>query len=358
MDKANRTPNRVSSVILISAMILLGGIGLLTRWADPVDMLKGQPSGFASLVDFTLNYGNSFNGNFFFRDDLIHLDYWARYFILKEKVFPQVLLGSNGWMFYTDEGNLDYYQRVKPLSDQEVNQISGNLEAIHKELDQKGITFLFIIAPNKETVYPEFLPSGITRTDNPTWADQITAGLSGTGVHFLDLRGVMLDEKQSAPVYFKTDTHWNPVGARAAYDAILTALQPDFPVLVPHPLEDFDQVPETGSGDLVGLIHLKGEVTETFTALHARFDKPSRGLKNPPAGQMITVMPDPALPKAIIFRDSFFNGLQPFASEHFSRVVYVSDFACNPDLILEEEPEIVILEVAERYLDRLLENGS
>ncbi len=191
-----------------------------------------------------------------------------------------------------------------------------------------------MIAPNKETIYPEYLPAGIARSDNPTWADQILENLNETDVSVLDLRSTLLAEKQNAPVYFKTDTHWNPVGARAAYDAILTALQPGFPILEPHPLSDFDQVTETTSGDLAGLIHLKGDVTEPFTALHARFDKPSLGLKNPPAGQMITVMPDPALPKAVIFRDSFFNGLQPFTSEHFSRVVYVSDFVYNPDLII------------------------
>jgi hypothetical protein len=171
----------------------------------------------------------------------------------------------------------------------------------------------------------------------------------------LDLRPVMLDAAKQAPVYFKTDTHWNPVGARDAYDAILKDLQPGFPILKPHPLSDFDQVTETSSGDLAALIHLKGEVNEPFTALHARFDKPSHGLKNPPAGQMITVMPDPALPKAVIFRDSFFNGLQPFTSEHFSRCVYVSDMKVDRDLIAEEKPDIVILEVAERYLDRLVD---
>ncbi|HEX7555942.1 MAG TPA: hypothetical protein VF338_04905, partial [Leptolinea sp.] len=121
------------------------------------------------------------------------------------------------------------------------------------------------------------------------------------------------------------------------------------------PLSDFDQVIESSSGDLAGLIHLKGEITEPFIALHARFEKPSLGLKNSPVGQMITVMPDAALPKAVIFRDSFFNGLQPFTSEHFSRVVYVSGFQVDFELIKEEQPQIVILEVAERYLDKLAE---
>lgn len=359
---ANQIPSPVTkptgaSVALLVCLLLLGGLGLFTRWARPGDLLArdGNRVSFNSLVDFPQNYGKSFNTNFIYRDTLIRTEYWLRYFVLRETVFPQVLLGSDGWMFYTNEGNLDYYQRVKPLSETQTVKINANLMEIQKRMEANGIKFLLVIAPNKETIYPEYLPTGIPRAENPTWADQIVVSMEGTPVHILDLRPVLQNARPVAPVYFKTDTHWNPVGARAAYDAILTSLKPGFPILQPHPLSDFDQVTETSSGDLAELIHLKGDVTESFTALHARFEKPSKGLKNPPTGQMITVMPDQALPKAVIFRDSFFNGLQPFTSEHFSRVVYVSDFKVDFNLIKEERPDIVILEVAERYLDRLLD---
>jgi len=345
------------TIIPLAALIMLGVFGLFSRWATPIDLLSpnGAGTSFASLVDFPVNYGRSFNTNFIFRDSLIRMDYWMRYFVLHETVFPQVLMGRDGWMYYTHEGNLDYYQRVHPLTEAQQQSIRDNLLSIQSKLEKDGIRFLFVIAPNKETIYPEYLPDGIVRAENPTWADQVLVSLDGTGIPILDLRNTMLAEKEKAPVYFKTDTHWNPIGARAAYEAILLALQPDFPILKPHPLSDFDQVTESTSGDLAGLIHLKGDITEPFTALHARFEKPSRGLKNPPAGQMITVMPDQALPKAVIFRDSFFNGLQPFTSEHFSRVVYVSDFSVDLGLVAEEKPDVVILELAERYLDHLIE---
>jgi hypothetical protein len=276
-----------------------------------------------------------------------------RYFLLRETVYPQVVMGSNGWMYYTNEGNIDYFQRIRPLSLDQLDRIASNLQTVQSELESSGIKFLLVIAPNKETIYPEFLPVGIRTAANPTWADQVTTGLAGTSVKVLDLRQPLLQAKEQTPVYFKTDTHWNPVGAHLAYAEILHSLKPDFSILVAHPIADFDQVEETTSGDLAALIHLKGEITEPFTALKARFEKPSRGLKNPPAGQMITVMPDANLPTAVIFRDSFFNGLQPFTSEHFARVVYVSDFVVDLNLIAEEKPQIVILEVAERYLNKL-----
>ena len=350
-------PQRTPSLVLVVACLLLGGLGLFTRWPDPSNVLapEGGRATFNNLVDFSQKYGQRFNSNFIFRDELIRLEYWTRYFVLRERVFPQVLVGSDDWLYYTGEGNLDYYQRVKPLSEEQIQKITADLISIQQMMESDGRQFLLVIAPNKETIYPEYLPAGINRASDPSWADQITESLAGTSVRVLDLRPVLLQARQTGQVYFKTDTHWNPLGARAVYDAILLALQPDFPILKPHPLEDFDQVTETESGDLAGLIHLKGDIHESFTALHARFEKPSRGLKNPPAGQMITVMPDKKLPKAVIFRDSFFNGLQPFTSEHFSRVVYVSGLQYDPQLIAGENPDVIILEVAERYLNRLLE---
>jgi hypothetical protein len=348
---------KIPGLVILGVLILLGLAGVFTRWPSPSDILTAGDAGisFNSLTGFSQSYENRFNTNFFLRDQLIHLDYRVRYFLLREIIYPQVVLGSQGWMYYTNEGNLDYYQRVRPLTADQTDRIVSNLQAIQQKLDAQGIKFLFVIAPNKETIYPEFLPASIPTTRNPTWADQITVSLKDTPVRVLDLRQPLLQAKQQTLVYFKTDTHWNPVGAHVAYSQILNMLRPSFPILVPHPITDFDQVAEISSGDLAGLIHLKGEITEPFIALKARFEKPSRGLKNPPAGQMITVMPDANLPTAVIFRDSFFNGLQPFTSEHFYRVTYVSDFAVNFDLIAEEKPQIVILEVAERYLNKLVD---
>jgi len=346
---------KLPGIVLFGALIMLGLAGALSRWPAPLDVLTagGSDISFNSLTGFPLNYENRFNGNFFLRDQLIHLDYRVRYFILHETIYPQVVLGSQGWMYYTNEDNLDYYQRVNPLTSGKTARIVSNLQTIQQTLNDQGIKFLFVIAPNKETIYSEFLPAGIPTTTNPTWADQIVAGLMGTAVPTLDLRQPLLQAKQEAPVYFKTDTHWNPMGAHVSYSQILNSLHPYFPILVPHPIADFDQITETSSGDLAELIHLKGEINESFIALKARFEKPSLGIKNPPVGQMITVMPNANLPTAVIFRDSFFNGLQPFTSEHFYRVVYVSGFEVDLGLVAEEKPQIVILEVAERYLDKL-----
>lgn len=58
--------------------------------------------------------------------------------------------------------------------------------------------------------------------------------------------------------------------------------------------------------------------------------------------------------RAVVFRDSFFNAMINNFSEHFSSVLYVWDYGYYEDIIDEERRDIVVLEILERFLDRLL----
>ena len=62
---------------------------------------------------------------------------------------------------------------------------------------------------------------------------------------------------------------------------------------------------------------------------------------------------DDFLPKVLVFRDSFSDALIPFLAEQFSRGLYMHAFAPDFDLVEEGQPDIVILEVAQRYLGLL-----
>ena len=62
---------------------------------------------------------------------------------------------------------------------------------------------------------------------------------------------------------------------------------------------------------------------------------------------------DASLPSAVMFRDSFANALIPFLSESFERIVYVWHPDVNAHVVELERADVVIQEVAERFLGRL-----
>jgi len=82
----------------------------------------------------------------------------------------------------------------------------------------------------------------------------------------------------------------------------------------------------------------------------ARVIEPAGAKPTDEEGRLVTEIDDRALPRAVIFRDSFTSRLVPFLSEHFSRAVYLwqNDFDAN--VVAEEHPDVVIQEIVGRHL--------
>ena len=64
----------------------------------------------------------------------------------------------------------------------------------------------------------------------------------------------------------------------------------------------------------------------------------------------VTEIPGSALPRAVIFRDSFASRLVPFLSEHFSRAVYLWQNDFDADIVEKEHADVVIQEIVGRHL--------
>lgn len=272
-------------------------------------------------------------------------------------VFPNVLRGREGWLFWSGEGNIDDYQNAYPFKPQDLEEITQKLGTVQAKLESVGIPFLVVVAPNKETIYPEFLPPGIEKIGERSRLDQLLAYLqeNDSPVRVLDLRSRLVAEKAVCRVYYATDTHWNDSGAYFAYAEIISALQADLPQLQAARLEDFHVERETLSGDLARLLLTNPLPTEETLRLVPNHPRRARFLQKIDRTITITQVDDVTLPRALIFRDSFANSLEPYLAEHFSRAVYPWSVSIDFELVREEKPDMVIYELAERYLHRLKE---
>lgn len=320
----------------------------VTEWQQGAGIRK-IATGMLDLPDV---YGAYYSEYFHWRDWLIRASYSLRLNLLHESVFNDVLLGEDGWMFYTGEGNMDDFQRARTFTPAQIETIRTNLEGIQTNLAQQGIRFVVVIAPNKESIYPEYVPASVQRLEGDARLDEWLAGMQGSPVRVLDLRPALWAGKAETQVYYRTDTHWNTYGAYLAYLEMIETLQADYPQLQPLALEGFNQVEQQVSGDLARMLFARPLIKETSMELlpRQRWQAQSISLDD---NTMTTEIPGSDLPRAVVFRDSFFNSLTQYVSENFSRVVYRSDSRVDFDLIAQEQPDVVLLEVAERYLDRL-----
>ncbi|HIE24783.1 MAG TPA: hypothetical protein EYP74_02155, partial [Anaerolineales bacterium] len=188
----------------------------------------------------SLNFNpHEINSDFYNRDKLINLATDTRV-LIGDRVFPKVLVGEEGWLFYTGEKNMDDYQNIIPFSDEELAHIQINLDALSEEYEEKGITLLVVVPPSKPSIYPEYIPKEIPVFGSETRLDQLVAYLDENGnTSIMDFRPLLIDAKKERDVYYKTDTHWNEYGSYIAYKEIITELAKTYPAIQPHLFSDY-----------------------------------------------------------------------------------------------------------------------
>jgi alginate O-acetyltransferase complex protein AlgJ len=220
---------------------------------------------------------------------------------------------------------------------------------------------LFVVAPNKATIYPEHLPPLDLLTNRRTRLDQVFDDLrSHTDIAFIDLRPALLAAKASGELYYKHDTHWNGKAAAIASAKIVDHLRISFPGLAPLSNEDFRIRTEPDwVGDLARMLGTIPLLKEEKIKLMPQALKGATFIANPfspPADHpfstdalITTENPAPGQPTAIVLRDSFFESVIPVLSERLSRATYLRTYHI-PAAANEIRPDVVVLEIVERTL--------
>ncbi len=131
-----------------------------------------------------------------------------------------VITGSGGWLF-TSESADEYSGIVK--SERSVHNIAETVRIMQKSVTARGANFVFTAAPDKNEVYPEYMPSGYIKGEENTLS-KLEKYLEKYNVNYVDLKQELLKRKNAGDqVYLKTDTHWNGLGALYGYNAIMNA---------------------------------------------------------------------------------------------------------------------------------------
>jgi alginate O-acetyltransferase complex protein AlgJ len=310
-----------------------------------------------------------FADSFAFRPMLVHWQAVTRLKLFDVSPSRAVIKGRDGWWFYADDGAMDDYAKAPPFTADELEQWRRTLQDTTDWLRARGIAYLFVIAPDKHQIYPEYMPATIRRA-LPSRTDQLIAHLAAhSTVPVLDLRPALLQRKPIERLYHRTDTHWNDRGAYVAYTAIMSSLAPlvsltsstgALPALRFAPRDAFDAGDVRQDGlDLARTMGLSEVLAEDDLVLAPRRPRAAtivEPLKPEPHGieaRLVTELPDASKPRAIVFRDSFGSGLIPFLSEHFRRAVYLWQNNLDPKVIAAEHPDVVIQELVGRRFSTL-----
>ena len=275
----------------------------------------------------------------------------------------KVLIGSDGWLFYTGNKVVENYRRLRPYKQYQLERTRQHLEAKRDWLKARGIDYLYVVAPDKHTIYPEHIPARISTKPEPSRLDQLVAYLDEkSDFKIVDLRQEMFEARNSRRLYHKTDTHWNLHGARIGYNKIAELLEAQHPQFSPTADEGFDIYWEIGArgdlGDIIGIDGLYEEERVRYKPKSGSCGKKlseevskllfgHRGVVNAAAGCETGEL------SVLMFRDSY--GLAPlsFMRQDFKRIEHVSQ-KFSPEIIedyLSKRKTDVVIEL---YVERMM----
>ncbi|MHC1726868.1 MAG: hypothetical protein AB9866_12825 [Syntrophobacteraceae bacterium] len=284
--------------------------------------------------------------HFGFRTDLIRWNTLMRVHLFGVAPASSVIVGKDSWLFYCSEaledGNsINDYMGTIPLSLAELEELRLRLEENERKFSQKGIRYIVAIAPNKNTIYAEYLPETIRKRNARTRLDQFLDHMkSSSKLQILDLGKSLREEKKLLPVYWATDSHWNSFGAYVGYREIMNRTSESFPRANAIPIAGKVAVEwRANGGDLAQILFIQDVWPEKYnTVVDLKRDfRPSQHQK-------------------LLFRhDSFGDGLYPYLTKHFKRIINVAPFApFRFEEIYRERPELVLHLFTERYLTQAI----
>jgi hypothetical protein len=317
--------------------------------------------------------------HFAFRRPVIGLNALLQMELLHRSILPQVVIrGHQHWLFYGNDHVYADLQRAAPMPPAQVDQVENRVLDLADWCRAEGVACEVVIVPNKETVYPEYLPAHLRPPDGvPSRLDQFVARMSThPEVALLDLRSALAGGKSWQRLYHRSDTHWNDCGAYVAAQAIGADLHARFGYPQVLPARDglgVAYAPGLG-GDLTNLLGLGGRIDapDDRSWWVIAEDRATVAMPVPPRAVAVAPSPaaqaspgivvqeyavaDPRLPRAFIMHDSFLEAdHMPFLREAFSHSVFHHKDALvyrfDPAAIRAARPDVVILEFVERYVD-------
>jgi len=306
-----------------------------------------------------------FNDHFGGRSHLLAVDHWAKSVVFGVSPVSTVLVGKQGWLYFLGEDGKAFdrwYRGIGASTDAQVAALRDELLRRQQYLRRLGIGYVVVIVPEKYSVYPEFLPDWAKPVAPATALDRVATDVARhPELHFVDLRKALRAARQSERVYYKTDSHWNFVGATVGYLVLMEELERVLPglVTVPPKRPQYDRAIDFYSGDLSRMVGAPARFSEDDIAplWKVLADTWPRCAHRDPAGETpgfefyVYVCPGPPRYRALVYRDSMAIPLIPLLSENFARTTYVSTHRIDPALVARLKPDVVIEELVERTLN-------
>jgi hypothetical protein len=319
-----------------------------------------------SLGRFPSRFEDFFQDHFPFRQALMQTSNVVKVMAFGVSPVPKAIIGRDSWLFYT-ELPLDVERKgMAPFAQHDLQRWGAIHQKRHDDLVAMGAHYLFVVAPDKQTIYRDYMPHAYRNTKRgPSRLDQLYGYLQKhTSVPCLDLRPVLAEGRKKERVYHRTDAHWNDVGSFLGYEAIAQKIHEWVPRITPMHREQLNAYSRLGTGDVARMLGVSdfwpkepmGPNEGWVKRQRATWTMSVEGVTSLEhdylAIQPMSARVENGEPGCLlVLGDSFSTPLALLLGEHFERTVMVPTFQMPRTLVRRERPTIVVQEMVERSLN-------
>lgn len=297
-------------------------------------------------VEWLSQAGDYFQEHFAFRNELVTGNALLHGRLLETSTADGVIQGKNGWLYYKD--SLDDYLGQDLLSDRSLFNIAHMLSMTQQALEEKGVNFLFTIAPNKNSLYGDNMPYyDKLKVSDQTNRENLEGWLTTEKVAYADLYQALMEEDEV--LYHARDSHWNNKGAALAADVLMDALGKD------HDSYEGESytVRRDYTGDLDTMLYPLASTADdeiyydkeptyaTVEEIQSNFDP------------RITTVNPVKEGSLVMYRDSFGNALLPYMADAYANAYFSRGIPYQLMDVETHSADTVIIERAERFLPEM-----
>lgn len=265
---------------------------------------------------------------------------------------PRVIVGQSNWL-YLNENNIPYYLgKNKIATDSDMKKHIESYVRLNDMCKKVGKEFVILICPEKEEIYPEYMPTMEIEDSTEVPIDVREYIRKHTDIKYIYPKEELLKYKKNYLVYKKYDSHWNAVGGYIAANELKKALGLDV-----IPLRDLKLKKEPAlEADLAyygntSVDSLPMTFKYVFTDYKMNHYPERIFVKNPVTMDSYTTHCNQGFDKKVfVIGDSFRESLQEFLIKDFKELYYNTFTNATEDFIKEEvkRADVIVITLVER----------
>jgi alginate O-acetyltransferase complex protein AlgJ len=130
-------------------------------------------------------------------------------------LIPNAVLSTDGQsVFYASE-------HFGPVTEADVTSAIEALIKLRGELAKRGTRLLYVVVPEKQSIFGELYPSSAPAKTPLTLLHSYLTRLKEAGIDVVDLYAKYAQARTGdAPLYYRDDSHWTPYGVELAAEEI------------------------------------------------------------------------------------------------------------------------------------------